>query len=157
MRRHVAVVPLLALLFLGCRGGAEDDATASVDSARGDSLALLEGGWDLPALQSELRSQGFDAVAMGEVRHPFMSVTGTRFRVDSAELQLFIYPDSLARARDTGALDTLRVAPHDREMEWPAPPVLVTSGNVAIIVLAPDPQLRERLRTALQIDPEVPH
>ena len=154
MPRQLALASLLALLLLGCGGTAEDDADAPADSARGDSLALLDSGWDLPTVQSELRTQGFDAVAIGDVRHPFMTVPGTRLRVQNAELQLFIYPDSAARARDTGALDTTRVAPRDREMEWPAPPVLVTSHNMAVIVLAADPQLRERLRTALQFDPE---
>lgn len=157
MVRRIALASLLALLTFGCGAPADDDAGAPGDSVRGDSLALVDGGWDLPTVQGELRSQGFDAVAIGEVRHAFLSVPGTRLRVGDAELQLFIYSDSMARARETDVLDTVRVAPRAVEMEWAAPPVLVTSGNMAIIVLAPDPQLRERLRTALQLDPEIAH
>jgi len=85
------------------------------------------------------------------VRQPFMQVPGVRFGVGSAELQVYVYPDSASRARDTGALDTLTVSPRGAAaVNWPETPSLIVSNNIAAILLADNPRQRERVRLALE-------
>lgn len=88
-----------------------------------------------------------DSVA---VRQPFMHVPGVRFHVGGAELQVYVYPDSAARARDTGPLDTLTVSPPSAPVTWPAPASLIVSNNLAAILLAQNDRQRERVRLALE-------
>ena len=107
--------------------------------------------WDLAALEAALRGAGLEpARAAAVVSHPFMSVAGTVYSLSGGgELQAFLYADANAAARDVERLDTARVAPPTMMITWRATPALVTSNNLAAIVLTNDAALRRRVREAL--------
>lgn len=85
----------------------------------------------------------------GETRLPFISVPGIRFRVGHDTLSVFLYRDAAALAKDVARLDTLRVQPRDTTVVWGAPPTLMTSNNMAAILLSDRPTQVERVRLAL--------
>ena len=67
------------------------------------------------------------------------------------EVQVFVYPDSASRARDTEKLDKQRVAPPNMMIKWRAQPTLVMDGNLAAIIITNDEVRRQRVRDALSV------
>ncbi len=83
------------------------------------------------------------------VQHDFMRVEGLVFETSRSEVQVFIYPSEAERKRDTDALDTVFVSPRGKRVYWRSPATLVTSQNMAAIILSPNPRQAERLALAL--------
>jgi hypothetical protein len=106
--------------------------------------------WDVAAVEARLRAAGLSPVRDREpVRQPFMSVPGTLLRLDTSDLQVFVYRNARAAALDVRPLDTVRVAPPTMMIGWRARPSLLTVGNVALIVITNDEALRRQVREAL--------
>ncbi len=78
-----------------------------------------------------------------------MSVPGRVLLLGDSELQLFLYADSGAMLRDVARLDTVHVAPADMSVTWIASPTLITSSNLAAILLGGSDRQIERVRNAL--------
>ena len=126
-----------------------------------DTAAVHAVTWDVAKVEASLRDAGLAAAeASGVVRQPFMAVPGALLRlVPSAangasassrgEVQAFVYGDQVARARDTDRLDPVRVAPPAMMVSWRATPELIVDNNRAVIVLASDASIRERVRRAI--------
>lgn len=104
---------------------------------------------NLTDVEARLRSLDLEAQRAGEVEQGFLAVRGTLLRVPGAELQVYVYPDSVARAQDTAPLDRTRVAPPTMMINWIMPATLVEVDNVAVILLTRDEGLRARIRRAL--------
>src|SRR5687767_3361983 len=119
--RRLAVVAAVASVIVGCAGDGPDHGTDSAVPARGpgelvastvavpplaDSSSpsdTLLGGrdWNMAKLVKRLESAGLAPVRLPTaIRHSFLSIPGTTFQIGGAELQVFIYPDSLSAARD---------------------------------------------------------
>lgn len=112
-----------------------------------DTVTPYEGVWDLRTLQGRLEGAGLGLTAAGSVSHPFMGTTGVRLLHEEGELQVFVYADALARARDTAPLDSnANAAPSG----WPASATLATSDNVAVIVVSGDSTLRRTVTRVLE-------
>lgn len=82
-------------------------------------------------------------------RIPMFSVDGTTYTTTQSTIHVFLYPDQAARRRDTDALDSANVAPRGRPYTWPEPAVLVTSNNLAAVVVSPNERQTERIVLAL--------
>jgi hypothetical protein len=170
---RLPLLPLLPLLLLSllAAGCAREGAPGAGDAGgRGDSPAVAAapqrrsprpppsttGLWDADHVEERLDRAGLaprlDSTAAA--RQPaFMHVPARVFRVGSAELRVYIYPDSAARARDTDALDPETVAPRTPgtpPVSWPATPTLIVSRNLAAILLTNSAQQRERVTLALE-------
>jgi hypothetical protein len=65
------------------------------------------------------------------------------------EIQVFLYASAAERTRDTDQLDTLAVAPPGRRVIWRAPVTLVTSVNLAAIIVGLNAREAERIALAL--------
>lgn len=118
-----------------------------------DTAAVNAAMWDVARVTGRLRTAGLSVVQGADaVRQPFMSVRGALIRVGNggvardAEVQVFVYGDQLARARDTDRLDPVRVAPPTAMVRWRVTPALIVDNNLALIVLASDAALRSRIR-----------
>jgi hypothetical protein len=111
----------------------------------------LWGLWSECSVRERLERAGLvlDS-AKGEVRHDFLRVPGIVLHTYRAEVQLFLYPSAAERRRDTDRLDSLEVAPRGKRVVWPEPALLVTSGNLAAIVLSWNERLAERIALALE-------
>lgn len=108
------------------------------------------GAWTRCNLEDRLTHAGFVFTLRPDtVRHDFLSVAGFAYEMARGEVQVFFYPDAAARERDTGALDPETVSPRGTRISWPAPPRLVTSNNLAAVILSQNPRLIERLQLAL--------
>ncbi len=139
------------------RSGA-GSAAAYAGAAPADTVAAVPYRWDLDAVRSALQTAGLAAKGLGPVTQPFMSVGGTVFQIGEAELQVFIYGDVGAVMRDVISLDTVRVSPPTMMISWRAKPSLLTTNNLAAIIVTNDEALRRRIRNALTVQPHVgPH
>lgn len=166
LRAACSIGSLAALMCVGaCRGEpppAQDSAAPgasaavglaeSVDTAMaGDTTGCpMWGRWRECSVAKRLERAGLVAERRDEPeRHDFMSVPGTVFETQRTEVQVFLYASAEARARDTDALDSATVSPRGRRIVWRAPAVLVTSGNLAAIILGLNEREVERAALAL--------
>ncbi|HEX7121455.1 MAG TPA: hypothetical protein VF178_03720 [Gemmatimonadaceae bacterium] len=157
---------LATLLSLGaCRGeppSEQDAATPGASTAlspadSADTTVAADttkcpmwGRWRECSVAERLERAGLVATKRDEAeRHDFMSVPGTVFETQRTEIQVFLYESEEARARDTDALDSTTVSPRGRQIIWRAPAVLVTSGNLAAIILGLNEREVERAALAL--------
>jgi len=66
-----------------------------------------------------------------------------------SHIDLFIYPDESALARDLAQMDTLRVAPNGKPGAWKIPPVLIRSANLAAVLVTKDAREADRVSLAI--------
>ena len=83
------------------------------------------------------------------VHHDFMRVEGLVWETSRAEIQVFLYASEADRKKDTDMLDTVFVSPPDKRVMWRWPATLVTSGNMAAIILSLNGRQAERIALAL--------
>lgn len=83
------------------------------------------------------------------IKHDFMSVEGVVWETSRAEIQVFLYPSEAERKKDTDMLDTVFVSPPGKRIMWRWPAQLVTSQNMAVIILSLNGRQAERIALAL--------
>ena len=83
------------------------------------------------------------------VHHDFMRVEGLVWETSRAEIQVFLYPSEAERKKDTDMLDTVFVSPPGKRITWRWPAQLVTSQNMAAIILSLNGRQAERIALAL--------
>ena len=82
-------------------------------------------------------------------RVPMFSVEGITYTTTRSTIHVFLYADRAARQRDTDRLDSVTVAPKGGAYSWSDPAVLVTSNNLAAVVVSPNERQTERIVLAL--------
>ena len=127
----------LVLLAIGACG------TASKDRDPQEKVPLTN-------LEQALRKNGLNPIRGGSVRQPFLGGEGVLYQIGPADLQVYLYADAGAVARDTDPLDTTRVAPPTMQISWRMPPTLIVDNNMAAILLTQDAGLRRKIRTAIE-------
>ena len=105
--------------------------------------------WAQCSVRERLERSGLAPQPVDTVRHAFLHVPGQRYRLGDAELQAFVYESAAMRERDTAPLDSIRAAPPGTETTWERPPTLITSGNLAAILLGGNARQVERVTLAL--------
>ncbi|HEU4565202.1 MAG TPA: hypothetical protein VFS05_11155 [Gemmatimonadaceae bacterium] len=139
------------------RGGADAGAGGAASSREttraafvAESIAGARDEWNPAEVVKRLTEAGLVVADSGDtVRQPFLSVPGRLIKVGGYDLQLYLYPDTLARSSDSRTLDSARVAPHGEFIDWKQRPWLITSGNLLAILLTPREQLAERVTLTL--------
>jgi hypothetical protein len=124
-----------------------DTASAQVRS----SPCPRTGRWALCSLEKRLRQSGFVVKRLeGETpRRPGFAVTPTVYTLGHSRLEVFVYPDEAALARDIAGLDTLTASPQGRPSAWEAPVTFVRSANLAAVFVTDSPVQAERLTLAI--------
>ncbi|MBI2796743.1 MAG: hypothetical protein HYX65_08575 [Gemmatimonadetes bacterium] len=106
--------------------------------------------WDECAVIKRIEQQGLvprlDTTT--NVRAAGFSIAGRRVMLGRGELVFFLYADTLQRAHDTAALDTLTVAPRGQSGAWSTTPTLVVSRNVAVVLLSKETNVKIRITDA---------
>jgi hypothetical protein len=172
-RRTLGIVALASIV--GCGGGDEgkDGRSDSVAApglaaapagrpapipAPGDSTACPEDGrWRLCSVVDRLEDAGLVPKKQEEpVKHEFFSVPGTAFKVARGDLEVFIYDDVAAVARDVAALDTVRVAPTGELGPWRTRPAFIRSANLIAVYVSMSETQIERVQLALGAGPPQP-
>ena len=169
---------LLVLCVLSAACGSSDDRSggAVIPSAASDAKQMHvgtdgakspatiapgcphTGRWALCNVESRLRQAGFvlKLKSGDSPTRPGFSVKPIVYGVGRARLEVFIYDDEAALARDLAKIDTVRVAPLGTTAVWETPPQLIRSGNLAAVFLSDSPQQAERLALALTAGPPQP-
>ncbi len=169
-RRQVAshITVAATLIALACAGKSErvratkgDDSATTTSSAapRGAASAAVsdttcpkEGNWRLCSVEDRLVHAGLVVEKRdAPVHRDFLRVAGTAYQVGVKDdvVEVFVYPTSEARKRDTDLLDSATASPKGTRIIYGAPPTLVMSNNMAAIVLSLNDRTVERLALAL--------
>lgn len=170
--RRGGLCVLCGVSLFGCgRGegdGARADSTTATSASEaptpagsrtpGDSTACPDDGrWRLCSVVDRLEDAGLVLVKQDEpARHPFFSVPGTAYKVARGDLEVFLYDDAAAVARDVGALDTVRVAPKGETGPWRTRPAFIRSANMIAVYMSLNEAQMERVQLALGAGPPQP-
>jgi len=112
----------------------------------------MEGDWTPCAIEDRLTHAGVVFTRKPEpVTLPFFSVPGATYEIGNAEHEMlvFLYPSAEARERDTAALDSVSASPKGTRHAWRTPPTLVSSNNLAAVILSLNDRTVERLALAV--------
>jgi hypothetical protein len=136
--------------------GNEPPATAA--SAPADSASVRKAGpqceptglWAECSVKKRLESAGFVPLpAPPTAKRAGFSVAPIAYTLGHARLELFLYPDARALARDLAHLDTTAAAPVGATNSWEAPPTFIRSANLAAVFLTDNARQAERVTLAL--------
>lgn len=126
--------------------------TADSGSAQAKSSPCPRTGrWALCSLEKRLRQSGFVVKRVDEKapRRAGFSVPPVAYTLGHSRLEVFVYPDEGALARDIAGIDTLTASPRGRPSAWETTPTFVRSANLAAIFLTDSPVQAERLTLAI--------
>ena len=124
------------------------DSVAAVQ--RAESLATASGRWNESEVVSRLEAAGLVVRDLDRpARAAGFTPEGRTLAVSGGELVVFIYADAASRIADTRALDSAAAAPAGAPGAWAGSPRLITSGNLAAVLLTDREQLAERVRNVL--------
>lgn len=90
------------------------------------------------------------------VAEPPLTVGGTLVRVGTGQLELYLYPDAVARQREQRLLDGAQYAPVDAPLTMQALPTLIANANLIVILHSRNEHLRERVADAITAGPPQP-
>jgi hypothetical protein len=108
------------------------------------------GKWDEAHLVERLVRSGLAPQALpGEQGEPYWGVHVLAYRLGSATLHAYIYPDSTARRLVTDRLDTLTAAPRGTASPYPPRHIMVMQNNLAAILLGGSDRQQDRVSLAL--------
>ncbi|MDQ2667681.1 MAG: hypothetical protein M3Z05_16940 [Gemmatimonadota bacterium] len=113
-----------------------------------DSVSAHAITWNAAQVVDRLRSAGVNVRTDGAAREPFMSVRGVQLVAPQATLEVYIYGDAIAAARDIDKFDTLKVSANGQRLVWKKPPAIITDNNAVILVRADDDAVRKHIRDA---------
>ena len=125
--------------------------TASSTGSKKGSECQPTGAWALCSVEKRLSQAGFvpRKVAAPGQKRPGFSVAPTTYALGHSTLEVFLYPDARALARDWAKLDTLTASPRGQASAWQMPPTLLRSANLAAVFLTDSPTQADRLSLAL--------
>jgi hypothetical protein len=109
------------------------------------------GQWAVCNVEQRLRQAGFVAKrAAGESsKRAGFSVIPVAYTLGRSRLEVFIYDDEAALARDVAKLDTVSVSPPRVVPLWDGTPVFIRSANLVAVLIGDNPRQAERLALAL--------
>ena len=118
--------------------------------ASADTSCPKSGAWRPCNVLDRLEHAGLVLKTEDEpARIPMFSVEGQTYKTTQSTIHVFLYADEAARRQDTGRLDSVAVAPRGGSYTWSDPAVLVTSNNLAAVVVSPNERQTERIVLAL--------
>ncbi|MFN8581561.1 MAG: hypothetical protein U0163_11365 [Gemmatimonadaceae bacterium] len=125
-------------------------STMQTPPVGGGNVCPNWGKWEPCNIENRLSRSGLSFKRTDQVvRYPFMHVPGIEYETPVAKIHVFVYPDQKARAADTDVLDPETVSPKDNRYYYKEPALLVTSINLAAIVITLNERQAERIDNAL--------
>jgi hypothetical protein len=127
------------------------DEPASSSTPKKKPECQPTGEWALCSVEKRLTQAGFVPRKVADVGQPRpgFSVYPVSYSLGHSNLEVFIYPDAGALARDWAKLDTVRGSPRGQAPTWPSPPTVLRSANLAAVFLTDSPTQADRLTLAL--------
>ena len=118
--------------------------------AGSDTSCRKSGAWQTCSVLDRLEHAGLVITARPDpARLPMFSIEGRTYETTRSTIHVFLYPDEAARRRDTDRLDPVAVAHRGQSYSWPDPATLVTSNNLAAVIISPNERQAERIALAL--------
>jgi len=125
-------------------------STMQTPPVSGGTICPTWGKWEPCNVEDRLSRSGLTFKRTeNPVQYDFMHVPGIEYETPVARIDVFIYPDQKAREADTNLLDPETVSPKDQRHYWKEPALLITSLNMAAIVLTLNERQAERIDNAL--------
>ena len=152
---------LACVIVTGCSGGSEKSPASVAPPAAAPTFATAAGRtplacphtgtWAICNVEQRLKQAGFVAkrVSGESSKRAGFSVTPVVYTLGRSRLEVFIYDDETALARDVAKMDTVSVSPPGVATLWGGTPLLIRSGNLAAVLIGDNPQQAERLALAL--------
>jgi hypothetical protein len=115
-----------------------------------------DGKWALCSVVNRLRQAGFvvkpvDGTAS---RRKGFGIAPVIYTLGHSRLEIFLYSDSAAVAKDMIAIDSAVAGPRGAPSQWgDVPPILVKSANLVAVFLSSSPTQAERLALAITAGP----
>ena len=129
---------------------ARPDSVSAGSRAAADTTCPLEGLWRECSVRKRLEASGFVLLPVGDTaRTDFMGRPPLAYQLGTSELYVFVYPTVEERDRALADVDTAHVMPKGRLVTWSQPPTLITSSNLAAILLSANERLIERVQNSL--------
>jgi hypothetical protein len=172
---RVLCAGFLVLAAAGCsspnqKQGAKSDSTAvAISSSASSSPAATTsapkgscpntGLWAKCSIEKRLKRSGFvlTPIAGDGPKRTGFSVMPIAYKLgDGSPLELFIYKDEKALARDISGLDTVATAPKGKTNAWGGAPLFVRSANLIAVLVTGDAREAERLNLAITAGPPQP-
>ena len=102
-------------------------------------------------MERRLKQAGFVLKRLDEkpATRAGFSVEPVVYSLGSSRMEAFIYEDEKSLARDMALIDTITVAPPGTAPAWESTPMLIRSGNLAVVLLTQNPRQAERLMLAI--------
>jgi hypothetical protein len=100
-------------------------------------------------VERRLIDAGFVLVNKGAAPTGVFPVAGTSYTLGTAGLHVYLFASSKARETAVAAIDTVTVAPRGGVAKWPMPPTLITSNNLAAVLISDNGRLVERVQNAI--------
>jgi hypothetical protein len=139
------------------RAATRASVSAGPSEKNADSTAPCPrtGRWAICTVEKRLEQSGFvpRRVENENLRRLGFTVPPAVYLLGRARLEIFLYPDESALARDLGSMDTVAVAPRGENNDWEIPPRFIRSGNLIAVFLTRNEQQAERLTLAITAGP----
>lgn len=109
------------------------------------------GQWALCSVEKRLERSGFvlSRIENDSPERAGFSVRPAVYKLGRGRIEIFLYDDETALAKDIAAMDTVVVAPRGGAGTWPSPPAIVRSGNLAAVFMDQNARQVERLILAI--------
>jgi hypothetical protein len=124
----------------------------AAESAKAAAAAALPATsvWDEPHLVERLVQAGLAPQSLpAEKAEAYWRAPVHAYRVGTATLHAFIYPDSSTRRRVTEGLDSLSAAPKGTASPYPLPRLLILQNNLAAVLVGGTERQQERVSLAI--------
>ena len=156
---------LLAFIAIAC-GGEDKPAPDTTASQSYGTAAVAEpdsslktpgnpcrhtGFWEACTMERRLKQAGFVVKRLDEKpgSRPGFSVDPIVYTLGSSRLEAFIYDDEKSLAHDMAQIDTITVSPPGTPPAWESTPILIRSGNLAVVLITQNQRQAERVMLAI--------
>jgi len=149
--------PAPAVSAPSCRGDSTPVAgprAATAGPSGGQVVAITpncvsEDAWQSCSLERRLIDAGFVLIKKGASPTGVFQVAGTTYMLGPAELHVYLFPSAKARETAIAGIDTVAIAPRGGVATWPTPHTLITSNNLAAVLISDNGRLIERVQNAI--------
>jgi hypothetical protein len=112
---------------------------------------VSEGEWQSCSIEKRLTDAGFVPIKKGASPGGIFPVAGTAYALGAAELHVYLFASAKAREQAMAAIDTTTAARRGAPAPaWASPPTVITSNNLAAILVSDNGRLIERVQNAIR-------
>jgi hypothetical protein len=161
MMRRVVFGILIALS--ACKGGAESAKDPATVAAPAQTTSVIDttaqkgspcphtGLWAECSVERRLKQSGFVVTRIDSVfeKRPGLSVKPIVYSLGRSRLEVFLYENEKALARDVSRLDTVRVVPIGSPPDSTVAPTFIRSANLIGILTSQNARQAERVVLAI--------